>query len=272
VGADGKFSFSTPAPGAYTFLARATNGPDGQFAVAQVDTLGMDVTGVQLTLQPPLTFAGRLSAKGTAIMPSLAGHRIQVQPISRALGGIPPATVSTTTAAGEFTVSGIVPGRYIIGNTPFFGATTASVVWGLESVLVDGKDVTDLPVTITTDSVPKEVSVVLSDRWQELSGRLTDAEGKGVSDYTVMVFPVNDAYWVNGSRRIVISQPGTDGKFTIGGPGPAVLPAGDYYLAAVTDVSKDEQYDPAFLQSIVGAAIRITLAPGARQTQDLRVR
>jgi hypothetical protein len=116
------------------------------------------------------------------------------------------------------------------------------------------------------------VSVVLSDRFQELSGRLSVAEGIGVSDYAVMMFPVNDAYWVSGSRRIVIAQPGTDGRFAIGGPGPALLPAGEYYLAAVTVVSKDEQYDPAFLQSIVPAAITVTLVPGARQMQDLRVR
>ena len=271
VGPDGRFGLSS-APGSFTLVARTPGVPIGQFAFAQVDMAGVDVTGVQMTLQPALTFAGRLSAKGTAVLSSLGGHRVQVQPLSRSIGGMAAPQVTATTATGEFTVSGIVPGRYIIGNTPFFGASAASVVWGLESVLVDGKDVTDLPVTISTDSVPKEVSVVLSDRWQELSGRLIDAEGKGVSDYTVMVFPVNDAYWVNASRRIVISQPGTDGKFTIGGPGPAVLPAGEYYLAAVTDVSKDEQYDPAFLQSLVSAAIRITLAPGARQTQDLRVR
>jgi hypothetical protein len=225
-----------------------------------------------MVLQPPLTFAGRLSAKGTAALPSLAGHRIQIQPVSRALGSISVATISPTNATGEFTVSGLVPGRYVIGNAPFFGASTASVIWGLESVAIDGKDVTDLPITISPESVPKEVSVVLSDRFQELSGRLTDAEGKGVSDYAVMMFPVNDAYWVSGSRRIVIAQPGTDGRFAIGGPGPALLPAGEYYLAAVTDVSKDEQYDPAFLQSIVPAAITVTLVPGARQMQDLRVR
>lgn len=268
---EGKFSFSA-APGVFTLLARATTGADGPFAFAQVDMTGMDVTGVQMVLQPPLTFAGRLSAKGTATLPSLSGHRIQITPVSRALGSISVATIGPTNATGEFTVSGLVPGRYVIGNAPFFGASTASVVWGLESVAVDGMDVTDLPVTIGPESVPKEVAVVISDRWQELSGRLTDGAGRGISDYTVMLFPVNDAYWVNGSRRIVISQPGTDGKFTIGGPGPSLLPAGDYYLAAVTDVSKDEQYDPAFLQSLVGAAIKVTLRPGEKSTQDLRVR
>ena len=67
------------------------------------------------------------------------------------------------------------------------------------------------------------------------------------------------------------AQPGTDGRYRLGGPGPAILPAGEYYLAAVTDVSKDEQYDPAFLKSLVAASIRITLAPGQKATQDIRV-
>jgi hypothetical protein len=143
---------------------------------------------------------------------------------------------------------------------------------GLQSVMADGTDITDLALTVTPDTAPREIVITFGERWQELSGRLIDAAGKGVSDYTVMVFPVNDAYWLYGSRRIVTAQPGTDGRFNLGGPGPALLPAGEYYLAAVTDVTKDEQYDPAFLQLIIGAAIKITLAPGARQTQDLRVR
>ena len=268
---DGRFSI-TSFPGSYTLLARAAGtGAAAQYAFARVDVGDADATGLQLVLQPPLSFTGRVSTKGTGTI-SLAGQRIQVRPVMLSLAGVPMSLPSPTNAEGEFTVSGIVPGRYVIGNAPFFGASTASVTWGLESVTVDGKDVTDLPVDITPDSVPKDVSVVLSDRWQELSGRLIDAAGKGVSDYSVMVFPVNDAYWVSGSRRIVISQPGTDGKFTIGGPGPSLLPAGVYYLAAVTDVSKDEQYDPAFLQSIIPAAIKVTLAAGAKQTQDLRVR
>jgi hypothetical protein len=175
-------------------------------------------------------------------------------------------------ANGQFTISGLVPGRYVIAGQPYFGSSTASVAWGVESVMVDGKDVTDLPITIAADAMPKDVAVLLSDKWQELSGRLTNEAGAGVSDYAVMVFPVNDAYWVYGTRRIVTAQPGTDGRFTLGGPGPSILPAGEYYLAAVTDVTKDEQYDPAFLQSIIPAAIKVTIKPGAKSVQDLRVR
>jgi hypothetical protein len=270
VGPDGRFGM-TMGPGSYTLMARGAAGPqNGQFAFTVVDVSGVDVTGVQLTLQPPLSFAGRLTAAGTSSVPALAGHRIQVRSLSRASDGA--AQVTPTTPAGEFTVTGLVPGRYVIGNAPFFGASAASVTWGLESVMVDGRDVTDLPVSISPESLPKEVIVTLGDRWQELSGRVADAAGNGVSDYTVMVFPVNEAYWLSGSRRIVTAQPGTDGRFSLGGPGPALLPAGDYYLAAVTDVSKDEQYDPAFLQSLISASLRITLAPGEKRTQNLAIR
>ena len=50
-----------------------------------------------------------------------------------------------------------------------------------------------------------------------------------------------------------------------------MLPAGEYYLAAVTDVSKDEQYDAAFLKSLVPASLKVALAPGQRVTQHVRV-
>jgi len=266
VGPDGRFGM-TMGPGSYTLMAR---GGAGLFAFTTVEVSGVDVTGVQLTLQPPLSFAGRLTAAGTTTVPALAGHRIQMRSLARASDGA--AQVSATTPTGEFTVTGLVPGRYVIGNAPFFGASTASVTWGLESVMVDGKDVTDLPVTIAPEAMPKEVVVTLGDRWQELSGRVADAAGNGVSDYTVMVFPVNEEYWLSGSRRIVTAQPGTDGRFSLGGPGPALLPAGEYYLAAVTDVSKDEQYDPAFLQSLISSSVRITLAPGEKRTQNLAIR
>jgi hypothetical protein len=272
-GPDGRFRTPPVAPGTYTMLARVSGPAAGQYAYARTDVGGTDVTGVQLTLQPPLSMAGRVNARGSSPAPPIVGQRMQVRAlnVSSTGGGLSPQ-VSPTSATGEFTVTNLVPGRYVIGSTPFFGASAASVTWGLESVVVDGADVTDLAVPIATDAMPKDVVITFGDQWQQLSGRLSDAEGKALTDYTVMVFPVNDAYWLHGTRRIITAQPGSDGRFTLGGPGPAVLPAGEYYLAALTDVSRDEQYDPAFLQSIVPAAIRVTLAPGEKRTQDLAVR
>lgn len=272
VGPDGRFGMAGTVPGSYTLIARtlAATPDGGRFAFATIDVSGADVTNVQLTLQPALSLTGSIKSASATAPPTVAGHMIQAKPLVQATA--PALRMTPSNANGQFTISGLVPGRYVIGAQPYFGSSTASVAWGVESVMIDGRDVTDLPITIAADAMPKDVAVMLSDRWQELFGRLTNEAGGGVSDYAVMVFPVNEAYWLYGSRRIVTAQPGTDGRFTLGGPGPAILPAGDYYLAAVTDVSKDEQYDPAFLQSIIPASIKITIAPGGRQTQNLRVR
>ena len=266
--ADGTFEFDRP-PGRYTIFAQSS-GSEKQVAFAEINVESGGTTPVHMTLQPPIALAGHVSANGTAPLPPLSGLRLQVTGLSPGVSTLTPQ-VNPTGVAGDFTVKNLIPGRYVIGSVPFFGASVASASWGLESVLMDGKEVTDLPVMLTTESVPKEVSVVFGSRWQQLTGRLTDSAGRGVTDYSVMVFPVDDAYWFYGTRRIVASLPGTDGTYALGGPGPSLLPPGEYYLAAVTDVTKDEQYDPAFLRSIAGAAIRVTIAPGGRHRQDLRI-
>ena len=138
-------------------------------------------------------------------------------------------------------------------------------------MVIDGIDVTDRALDIAAETPPKEIVATLTNEWQEIAGRVTNGEGAGVSDYTMLAFPVDDAYWLHNSRRIVTTLPAGDGRYQLGGPGPALLPAGEYYLAAVTDVSKDEQYDPAFLKALIPGAIKITLGAGERKTQDVRV-
>jgi hypothetical protein len=58
----------------------------------------------------------------------------------------------------------------------------------------------------------------------------------------------------------------SDGTFTITG-----LPAGEYYLAALTDVNMNELYEPSFLDSIVAASLKVTLADGEKKSQDLKL-
>lgn len=254
-------------PGTYTVVARG-NGPQAAFAIARVEATGTDISGLQLVLQPALQINGRIATAGTGRPPSLAGHRLQFSELLQR-GARP--QISPSTANGEFTITGLLPGQYMFSGAPFFGASADSVTWGLGSISVDGRDVTDRAIDIQAGALPKDLIVTFTDQWQEVSGRLTNAQGAGVSDYTMLIFPTDEAYWLYNSRRHVTAQPDTDGRYRLGGPGPAMLPAGDYYLAAVTDVSKDEQYDAAFLKSIVPASLKITLAPGQKVTQDVRV-
>ena len=142
----------------------------------------------------------------------------------------------------------------------------------VHSVVADGRDVTDLALEIAAEAPAKNVVVTYGDGFQELSGRLQSQSGAPVSDYTIVAFPEDKAYWIPGTRRIVTARPGTDGRFTLSGRGPTTLPPGRYLLAAVTDVSKDEQFDPAFLAQLVPASVPVTLAPGEKKVQDLAIR
>jgi len=273
VGPDGRFGIAGQPPGRYALNARVGSGATALSALAVIDTYGNDVASAQLVLRPALTLPGRLTATATggAKPPALAGLRLQLAGLSAAhRTGIVPQ-VSPATVDGTFTISGVMPGRYTFGGAPFFGASGDSVTWGLASVFIDGADVTDRAFDISAETPPKEVVATITDQWQEISGRVTNAAGASVSDYTMLAFPVDEAYWLHNSRRIVTAQPAGDGRYQLGGPGPALLPAGEYYLATVTDVSKDEQYDPAFLKALVPTAIKVTLGAGERKTQDVRV-
>jgi hypothetical protein len=234
-----------------------------------VELAGNDVSGLQLTMRPALSLTGRIVFDGSAPAPSPVGRSVPLQALTP---GLPSPLQMATTAAGAFTLLNVMPGRYKIGGPMFFGATSDSVTWALQSVAIDGVDVTDMPFEIKGDAPPKEIVVTYGDRWQELSGRLQQSSGAAAPGYTVIVFPADKAYWIAGSRRILTARPGTDGRFTFGGPGPNTLPPGAYLLAAVTDLDRDEQFDLVLLQSLVAVGVPITLQPGQRKTQDLAIR
>jgi uncharacterized protein (DUF2141 family) len=269
-GPDGRFSL-TVGPGTYTFIAQGSGPLAGQFATTNVEVTGSDIYGLQIMLRPGMTISGQLAFEGRANSPSVTNRRVPIRSLSSQLG-FSTFTQSPTTATGSFTITNMIPGRYLIGGPLAFGPNTDTMTWAVQSVVVDDRDVTDLPLEISADTPPKNIVVTYSDRFQELTGRLQSQSGAAVSDYTILVFPEDKAYWVQGSRRIVTARPGTDGRFTLSGPGPTTLPPGKYLLAAVTDIGKDEQFDPSFLAQVVGAAVPIQLAPGEKKTQDLAIR
>ena len=270
VGPDGRFSF-TNAPGRYSVTVTGNGPQQGQFASAMVEIAGADIFGLQLLMRPTMTVNGQLVFEGRATSPSLPGRRIPFRQFGSPSAPGGPA-MSVTSATGTFTLAGLVPGRYQIGGPLGFGPTADTMTWALKSVLVDDADVTDRILEVSGDTPLKSIVVTYTDQFQELSGRLQSQSGAPASDYTILVFPEDKAYWIHGSRRIVTTRPGTDGRFTLSGAGPTTLPPGRYLLAAVTDLGRDEQFDPAFLGQVVPAAIPIALAAGEKKVQDLAIK
>jgi hypothetical protein len=248
------------------------------WASSDVAISGQDLTNLQLLLQPGMTVAGRVQFRGAAApQPAdMAAVRVTLSPRGQQTapgpGGSP---VGEADEFGRFVISGVAPGRYAVsanttggrgGARGGRGSASAGSDWSLASVVIDGRDVLDFPLEIAPNQHVKDADVVFVDRTQELTGRIQDAMGRPTADFTIVVFPADNRYWLPQARRIVATRPGTDGSFAFRG-----LPVGDYRLTAVTDVEPGEWYDPGFLAQLVPVSIPISLRDGEKKAQDIKV-
>lgn len=280
----GKVYFRGLRPGKYTVLAQTVAEPprmtivngvapavppqmpvlnDDQkmFGRASVSVDGDPLTQVSLSLQPAKKVSGML-VFDMKQPPDLTRARVMVSvtpapaPYSVYMSGpLPQVQVEPD---GRFTLTGIMPGRYMM-------RTSGSGV--LRSAMAGGQDTLDFALDVPVDRDVTGLLLTLTDGGTELSGILADAAGKPTPDYTIVVASAENRYWLPGSRRIVMTRPGPDGKYTVRN-----LPAGQYFLAAVIDPEQGIQYDPEFLKEISGAGITVTINEGAKTTQDVRVK
>jgi hypothetical protein len=270
----GHFIFPQAIPGPSVVSAELRSLPGNPAAAytatVPIDTTAGDVLGVQLVLRKPINLAARIVFE-SASSADPAGRRVPVRSLGRRNQFNQNVSSTTASADGTFTFTNVTPGRYLFAG-PFAGPGDDSVKWTVKSIMADDLDITDRPYEVKGDAPPKLISVTYTDQWQQLSGKLTHASGAASSDETVIVFPADRALWYQGSRRIAITRPAADGLFSFGGPGLTSLPPGEYLMAAVVDLGRDEQFDPSFLSALVPAAARITIVPGEKKTQDLVIR
>ena len=108
--------------------------------------------------------------------------------------------------------------------------------------------------------------VTFVDRQSELTGTIVNEKAQPVPEYSLIVYPADQRFWIPQSRRIQSTRPATDGRYTFRN-----LPAGDYRLVPVYDPEPGSWFDPAFLQQLESAAVRVTIADGETKEQNLRV-
>ena len=193
--------------------------------------------------------------------------RVQMLPVQTGgnavvmLGSMPGTSMDPT---GKFTLTGVTPGRYRIdASMPM----EVGAGWRVKSILVKGRDAFDFPLEIGPGEDISDAVVTFTDVTQDVSGALQDPAGRPAPDYTIVVFPTDRRMWASPlGRRIRTTRPGTDGRFTI-----ANLPAGEYRIAALTDIAPGEANDPTFLEQLVSASFAFTLADGEKKIQDLRI-
>jgi protocatechuate 3,4-dioxygenase beta subunit len=281
VEADGGFATNSLAPGRYTLWARgapagavppaggaaATTSSLPLFADVTVEVTGDELPEVTLRLAEGSSVRGRIIFEGDVPPPDASTIRFALSALSptrMASGG----ASASPSADGTFTLSHVPPGEYrasaFVGNLITSGRTNP---WILKSARYQERDVVDTPFEVRSGADIEGLTVVMTNKMPEVSGTITDATGRPVPDLTIVLFSASRAEWRSGSRRILPGvQPDNAGRFVF-----AAVPAGEYYLAAVASADRTDLADPLFLEAIVPAAVRITVADGERKVQDLRI-
>jgi len=253
---DGEFVIAGVPPGRYEVQSDAY--PERLFGSTEVVVSGRDVAA-SFMLAPGVTVSGRLVFDGTRIPPAPSAVPLILSrwPV-RLLGGYG----FDMKPDGSFVFSHIQPGTYRLrlnGRPP--------AGWALRSVMFGGVDVSDILFEVKSQQPLEGVVITMTDRTAEISGTLQTAAGAPAPEYVLVVFSADPRFWVAGSRRTQQVRPDLDGRFVAGN-----VPAGDYLIAAVTDLEEGQWHDPAFLAELAASGpVRITVAEGERKVQDIRI-
>ena len=102
----------------------------------------------------------------------------------------------------------------------------------------------------------------------EVSGQVLSQAGAPVTDMAVVLFTVDRKYWGSSTVRRVrsLSRVTAEGTFRFTG----LLP-GEYCLAVLMDLDSADLQDPEFLEQLLPAGIRMTLAEGDRKVQNVKL-
>ncbi len=166
---------------------------------------------------------------------------------------------SVAATDGTFTIEAVLPGPVrAVMSMGWAG-------WFPKSAMLNGKDLFDEPLDIRTDL--SGLVVTFADHLSQISGTLFDPTNQPASQYYITVFSADQKMWTKGSRRTQFTKAASDGKYTFNN-----LPAGDYYLCALTEFDPALASDPEFLTQLIPGAIKINLTDGEKKTQDLRLK
>lgn len=199
--ADGKYTFTSVAPGSYTIKAIIGGGrgapPNGptQWAAADVNVNGQDID-VPLTLQPGVDINGRVAFEGS--QPTSA----ELQTLSFALVAPGSGAASQSSGGGQvnanghFTFAGVTPDNYQFVTT--WTNPAARDKWTIESSTANRREAFESPLHVNPNETVDWV-VTFTDKPTGLFGALRDPGGRPATDYYILVFSSDRRYWTPGS-------------------------------------------------------------------------
>jgi hypothetical protein len=226
---------------------------------------GADVTGVVFRLRPHVTLTGQLvietDPSGSGAQ-APARFQIQIDPA----GG--EATLARTLvggrgggAGGQLTYPNIAPGHYLLHLTDTPGWVVKSVTW-------NGRDYTNQPFDLTSVDTPSGFVMTVTNAVPDLAGSVRDSENLKADATMVIAFPVEPSLWKNtglwpsATKNTIVSSAN---RFQL-----RSLPAGEYYVAAISRSFSDTWREAEFLARVAPHATRVTLTWSGKSTLDLQ--
>lgn len=261
---DGSFSLQNIAPGEYG-LAAVLLGPragDVEQAMVQVTVTGEDVGGLVLQMTHGCRLLGHVVADdGSA--PALSASGVRVYPF--------PVVSDSPLSIQNIGTQGIVKDDWSfemngIGGTMLFRPSGLPAGYMLKSVLLDRRDITDLPVDIKGPEDITGLQVVITSQVTEVAGAGSDAKGQPVLEYATVIFADDAARWKYPSRFIATARPDQHGRFKISN-----LPPGRYLAVALEYLEEGQWEDPDYLEALRPVATMFTLSAGETKTLALKV-
>jgi hypothetical protein len=243
-------------------------GNEPLYGATTVATDGRDVSDLAIVLTGGVTLSGRYVFDGTAQPPApqqMQTLAISLQSVDGRTSG--PAMLGGSgqrvpvDANGAFKTIPYPAGKYLVT------APTPGAGWIVQSIFAGGHDLLREPLELKDEDIT-DLIVTYTDKVGQIAGTVRAPAGAMPKPTTLFLFPADypDRIALGDARLFRNAPAAKDGTYTIGG-----LPAGEYYVAAMTAEDAPDNRDTAFFTALSRAAMHVTLTDGERKTLDLQI-
>jgi hypothetical protein len=221
---DGSFVTNPVASGAHVLELSEPNSPEPNARGTQiVQVTSSDVSEIVLRRQQPYALTGRFrmeSDNPSAVWPPHIVVNAQLRTSGASFLG---SQVAEGAPGGRFVLRNLYGPRVLrCGYTLAAGSR-----WWPAGVLLEGRDITDVPTDFSKLKAGQQLEVVFTQHPARVIGAVTDARGEPVSQGWIVIFPSERDNWQLWSDRAKAVQADWKGKFDF-----ASMP-GRYFVAAV---------------------------------------
>jgi hypothetical protein len=266
----GLSSGSVPSAPPGTTFSRTTNrsGAGAHYWARQSVTVsGRDESNVVVTMRPGVKATGRIvleaDANQTSVKPPTS-YTVAFDPASGSAHlGMPQRLRSQDSPMDEFEVVDLMFGQYFLRVTPF------PVGWIVKSISWNGRDYTHTPFDTVSAAAFENIVVTITNAAPTVSGTVTDAQGTPAQTGTVIAFPVEPALWTNYGLSPTRIKP--VGVSNTGAYRLTTLPAGDYFLVALSGAQPMAWQEAEFFKKASALATRVAVGWGDKKSVDLKV-